>query len=163
MKIPKLFVPEDKDLDEKVRKIIQDATKAKRIENILSLADLPQIIGDYFQRTQPEKIQKVYWDKYFGDRISQYINEAIETTYMEPNSTFFTCIRILGFKSKTLDEANKVLDLKVGLSYNWQTMKIVSLKKDDCIVTMRKNQLDKGNSLEVIGNYYQKNFGMEDL
>lgn len=164
MKIPTLFVPENKDLDRKLENIIKGKEPDKmQIHDVHSLADIPEVIGKYVQRAQPEKIQKQDWDKYFGDNIPKHLTKAIETTYTEPHSSFFTCIRILELKSKTLDEANKVIDLKAGLNYNWQIMKIVSLKKDDYLVTIRKNQQDKGNSLEIIGNYYRENFGLEGL
>lgn len=165
MRLPKLFVPENKDIDKKLENLLQEnkTVKKARIGSIDSLTDIPEVIGEYVQRTQPENIQKKDWDKYFGDNISKYLTEVIEMIYTEPCSSFFTCIRILEFKSKTLDEANKVIDLKARLDYNWQTMEIVSLKKGNYLVTIRKNQLDEGNGLEVIGNYYRENFGLEGL
>lgn len=162
MKIPTLFVPENKDLDKKLEDIIKKPDKMQ-IQDINHLADLPEMIDKYVQRTQPNKIKKEYWWKYFGNLISQYITEAIEITYIEPRSTFFTFIRILKLKNKTLDDANKRLYLKVGLNYNGEMMEIINLKKGNYIVTLRKNKFDVCNSLEIIGNYYRENFGLEEL
>lgn len=165
MKIPKLFVPENKGVDKKLENLLQGnkIVKKARIGSIDSLTDIPKVIYDYTLRTGPKKIYKKDWTWNFDERIPDYIVRAVEMTYQKPLSTFFTSIYILEFKStKAMDKADRKLNMEKEIN-EMEILTARSLRKDNYLVVIKANKCDKDNSLEVIGDYYINNFGLETL
>lgn len=165
MRLPKLFVPENKGIDKKLENLLQEnkTVKKARIGNIDSLTDIPEEIGNYTLKTGPKKIYKKDWTWYFDERIPDYIVRAVEMTYQKPLSLFFTSIHILEFKStKIMDEADRKLNLEKEIN-DMEVMTARGLRKNNYLVVIKANKCDKDNSLKVIGDYYINNFGLEDL
>ncbi len=171
MRLPKLFVPEDKDIDKKLESLLQENKTVKKAQTIKKvqigsidfLTGIPEEIGNYTLKTGPQKIYKKDWTWYFDERIPDYIVRAVEMTYQKPLSTFFTSIYILEFKStKAMDEADRKLNMEKEIN-DMEVLTARSLRKDNYLVVIKANKCDKDNSLKVIGDYYINNFGLEDL
>lgn len=162
MKIPKIFIPE-KNLEQNVETLLNlKNVVTKPIDNILSLTCIPEKIGNYDLRTDFEILDKKAWAWHFEERIPQYIIQTGEMTYQEPSSLVFTSVYILEFKSKTdLNKINKKMNLEKEIN-KLETIRIKCLKKDKYLVTIKTNYTDKC-SLDVFGNWYINNFGLEEL
>lgn len=163
MKIPKIFVP-DKNQDEKVKNLIRDrkSRKTRRIDTIESLACLPEKIGNYYLRTEFEKINKKDWTWHFEEHIPEYLIQAADVTYQTPSSDVFTRIYILEFKSETnLSKLNEKINLEKEIN-KIDAMITKCLKKDKYLVAIKANKTDK-EGLDIIRNWYLNNFELDVL
>lgn len=163
MKVPKIFIPE-KNQDEKLENLLQDKKPDdnKPIKGIKSLDCLPKNIGIYALNGEFMKITKKRWDYFFGEQIPDYILQAAWMTYQAPFAYVFTSIYFLEFKSKEcLDELSKKMNLEKEINQVNAT-RTRCLKKDNCLIAIKSNHTDT-NSLNVIGDWYVNNLGLEDL
>lgn len=161
MRIPTIFVP-DKNQDEKLKDILQEVKKARKTKGITSFACLPENIGDYALKGEFASISKKRWDWNFGEHIPKYLSKAAGMAYMAPLASIFTSVYILEFKSeKDLNKLNRKTNLEKEIN-QIDAMKTRCLKKDNYLVAIKTNKIDK-DSLDVIGDFYLKNFEMERL
>lgn len=162
MKIPNIFIPENKSLDRKLEYLGSGKpSRVKRIKDIWSLSYIPEKIGGYDLRTEFKIINQERWRWNFGEKIPKYITQAGEMTYIAPKSPVFATIYVLEFKNGT----KLRLDRKTCLSEYFEkndAIRIKLLKRDDYVVAIKTNHTDK-QSADVFGNWYMNNFGMELL
>lgn len=161
MKIPTIFVP-DKNQDKKLKDIIQDVKKIRKIKDTTSLACLPEIIGNYSVIKGFKEIDKKLLEYYFGKQIPKYVVETRWAVYKAPLSSITTSVYILKFKDGTnLDRLNKKIDLENEINQECGT-RTRCLKKDNYLVAIKTNWTDN-YSLDTFGSLYINNFGLERL
>lgn len=159
MKTPKTFLPNNKNLDKKLKEL---ECGKKQANNMFSLSCLPEKINNYDLRTDFEEITANYWDWHFGKHISNYLLKAGQITYKAPSSNVYTSIYLLEFKNGIdLNKLNRKIKLEkeINQAKNMQTK---CLKKDNYLIAIKTNHIDKC-SLDIFKNWYLNNFKLEAL
>lgn len=164
MKIPTVFILDNKNLDRKIKDVLQDeeSRKTRQIDSAI-LEQYPEKLGDYTLRTDFEMLNKKDWEWHFGKRIPKYIIGAGEIQYKIPSAITFMSIYILEFKSGTdLNKVNRKINLEKEINQLGEIMVTKCLKKDNYLVAIKVNKADM-SGLDVFENWYLNNLGLETL
>ena len=160
MKIPDVFILERKNLDKKLKELETGMpSEIRQIKDLFSLSNIPEKIRGYDLWRDFKILKKNEWEWHLGEEVPPYIIQAGEMRYKQPSSPVFTSIYILEFKSTELK--NLVVNLEKEIN-QYDATRTRCLKKESYLVAIKTNHTDE-YSLDVFGNWYLNNFGLETL